>query len=48
MQDIFNWMIATGENIEMGHNHHVPKEKLITIPDYGLEGPMTNGEWTKV
>lgn len=48
LQTMFDWMLETGENIEMGHNHHIPKDKLVITPTLGGQGYITNGEWTKI
>lgn len=48
LQKIFNWMLTTGENIEMAHNAHIPKEKLVVLSSTGGEGYITNGEWTEI
>lgn len=47
MQKIFNWMLTTGENIEIGHNIHIPKDKLLLVPSVNGCGWITNGEWTQ-
>lgn len=43
---IFNHMINTGENIEISHLSHIPKDKLITVPKIHGHGFITNGEYT--
>ena len=47
LQGMFNWMMLTGENIEMAHNSHIPRDKLIIAPVVHGHGWITNGEWTE-
>lgn len=46
VETIFSWMYTTGENIEVAHNAHIPKDKLIILPNLGGGGYITNGELT--
>lgn len=47
MQTMFNWMMQTDDNLEMAHNVHIPKDKLVVVSNVGGHGWITNGEWTE-
>lgn len=47
MQEIFNHMLVTGENIEVSHNVKIPKDRLIIVPNVWGHGHMAGGEYTQ-
>jgi hypothetical protein len=47
LQEIFNHMMVTGENIEVSHNIKIPKDKLLIVPNVWGHGHMAGGEYTR-
>lgn len=47
MGDMFDYMLATGENIEMAHNKFMPRSSLELVQQLGGDGYITNGEYTR-
>jgi hypothetical protein len=43
---MFYYMMNTGENLEMAHNHHIPRDKLTIVGKVHGQGYMAGGEWT--
>jgi hypothetical protein len=47
MYTMFNYMLTTGENIEMAHNKYITADRLHLVSTLGGDGFITNGEYTK-
>lgn len=46
LRSMFYYMMNTGENLEMAHNHHIPRDRLIIVSKVHGQGYMAGGEWT--